>query len=405
MHRGRKQLGFKLPKELGSGTINPIPVKEHPNTLNKITLSSASTIECYNYTGHVIRTYDHMGVCLTHAPITTSPEIPEFVGCFVIKKQLEINDKTQAYQTSWYQEDSKYFQTGNPTDEYSKTVTEIINRYRGLSRRIAGHYFKLSYTELNENEGSIYVRAVDLVVVDDTNKNSIIHPNSKQYMDIMIDRLYDANHTYTIEINDPNGSGEPYYVNLNGKVFAIQPTMNDYVGDGARIVYKPPNEPSQTIAVSSMDENELKNIGIFKNYSDADNYGKQYDLKLAELERETQLGKAELAKNTVDNKTQLDNLETTHKLTKILADMQALNQQAENDRIKSENEKAKHARELEKLERDLIIQQENHRREIENMRMKDYYDHRSHERKDSSEMVKFLPVLVGAGIAAFALLK
>jgi hypothetical protein len=37
--------------------------------------------------------------------------------------------------------------------------------------------------------------------------------------------------------------------------------------------------------------------------------------------------------------------------------------------------------------------------------MKDYYEDRSYERKDSSEIVKFLPLMVGGALALFSIMK
>lgn len=397
----KRRTSYRIPRELGQDQLKVDAVKDNDVQLSKRFLSSKTEIECYNFTGRVIRTYDHMGVCCIHKPLTTTPDTPEFIGCFVMKKRYEIHDDTQVVHNV----SERHLTLSEEAERYAEDVVRDINRSRGFSRRSIGHYFKIKYADMTRNGGSIYVKATDLVIVDETYQDVVVHPNSKAYLDMCIEQLYDSAHTYSIEINDPQGTGDPYYVNLNSQVFEIKPTRDVNIGDGVKIVFKEPNSPARTVHTSNLEEDNLKAIGIFKNYRDADQYGKRFDLQLAEIEKETQLTKAQVDNQSTKNKLVLDEQSTENKLLEILSKMQLLDKQTSTDDVKWEAERMKHEREMEKMQNELKLQRENHQRDIENMRMKDYFDTRSHYRKDSSEALKFLPVLVGGVLAAFALLK
>lgn len=398
----KRRTSCRIPPEPKTDQLKVSVVRDNDVQLNKRFLSSKMEIECYNFTGRTIKTYDHTGVCCIHKPITTTADNPEFIGCFVMKKRYEINEQTQVT----YSEGEQTLSLSQEAEKYAEEVIREINRSRGLTRRSAAHYFTIKITDLNLNEGVIYVKSTDLVVVDESkHRGTIVHPNSKAYMDMRIDQLYDSAHTYSIEINDPRGPGAPFFVSLNDKVFEVVPTRDTNVGDGAKIVYKQPHQPAVTVAYSSLEPDELAKIGIFKDYSDADKYGKRFEIKLAELEQQTQLAKHEGALQIAENKQSIDDQATSNKLTTLLTEMIGLQQQSLLDRDKREGEWDKLERERNKAIQDAELLKEKHRRELEDMRMKDYYENRSYSRKDSSEGLKFLPILVGGIVAAVALIN
>jgi hypothetical protein len=62
-------------------------------------------------------------------------------------------------------------------------------------------------------------------------------------------------------------------------------------------------------------------------------------------------------------------------------------------------------REREEAKRELILEREKSDMSLRQLKMKDYYEDRSYERKDSSEIVKFLPLMVGGALALFSIMK
>jgi hypothetical protein len=79
---------------------------------------------------------------------------------------------------------------------------------------------------------------------------------------------------------------------------------------------------------------------------------------------------------------------------------------------KQELANAQYAKDLEKIEREkeearreLVYEREKAEMSLRQLKMKDYYEDRSYERKDSSEIVKFLPLMVGGALALFSIMK
>ena len=53
----------------------------------------------------------------------------------------------------------------------------------------------------------------------------------------------------------------------------------------------------------------------------------------------------------------------------------------------------------------MVYEREKAEMSLRQLKMKDYYEDRSYERKDSSEIVKFLPLMVGGALALFSIMK
>jgi hypothetical protein len=60
---------------------------------------------------------------------------------------------------------------------------------------------------------------------------------------------------------------------------------------------------------------------------------------------------------------------------------------------------------MEQSQRDRTIEQEKYERTLSKLRNEDYYENRSYNRKDSNEALKSLPLILGAGMALFAIMK
>lgn len=397
----KKRTTCRIPTEPKPDLVKPEFITDEDFRLSKRFLSTTTQIECYNFTGHVVKTLDHMGVCCIHQPITTTPDSPEFIGCFVIRKRYELGERTLISRSH----DTEAMELSEREEGYIDEVMTKINRKRGMSRRCVSHYLKVRHRDLLAAGGLMYVRVPDLVIIDESFGGIAIHPNSKKYLNMQLEHLQAQSHIYSIEINDSAGEGQPYYVNLNGKVFTINPTKDINFADGVKIIYKEPNLPARVVHRSSLVDEELKNIGVFKNYRDADQYGKKFDLELARLENETALAKAHADEVSAKNKLLIDEQTTENKMNEILLKMNLITQQSVAEIEKHNADQLKNQQTIEKLQAELVIQREEHQRSLESMRMKDYYDYRAYERKDSSELVKFFPVLLGAGLAAFAILK
>lgn len=396
----RKTRSVKMPKPIKSDEVSKV-------NLNNLRLerrfqTSKVKIECYNFTGRTIRTYDQSGLCLVHPTLTTTSGYKELNGQFVMCRQVSIHDETQAYQVENHAADSVFHDGENCNDD---EFVGNLNRFKTLSRRNSSLYYAVSFKDIEEAGGGLYIGQVDMVVCDAAVRERFIHPSSSEYFDRKIEQLYDGSHTYSVEINDAKGESGPYFVNLNGQVFEIAATKDQALGDYARIIFKPPKQPAVTIAQSSLDEKELSTIGVFKKYSDADQYAEKHQIRIAELEREIQLSKATHDNHVLKSKTIVDERSSEHKLRELDLKLSSLEKQTTAEAAKAQFEMEKNLREKEKLELDIAREREKHNRDIEEMRMKYHYEAQSYQRKDSSEIVKFIPAIFGAGLAVFALLK
>lgn len=393
-----------FPKKTGSKSVGVEVNPKEPRVLNKRHMSSTTTTECYNFTGMVIKTLDHMGFCTIHNPQTTAPDERAYIGCFVVKRIGSVSDSAQVVDMSDAVKGSKYEDFNS--DVFNDILLNINHKNREeIRRRTSTVIYSIPHTAITKNDGSMYVRDVDLVLFNDKCKHEIIHPNSPRALDVHIDQLYSSAHTYSIEINDPNGTGLPFYINLNDRVFEIKPTQNISLGEEVRVVFKAPNQQAETIYLGTIDDDNLSKIGIFRNYMDADKYGDKLDIIKSQQELETINAKAELERTKVTTAQQTTDIKLTGEYKALELKLNELDQKSKLAEAQFKADLEKRDREAIEAKRDLILEREKSEMSMHQLRAKDYYEYRSHERKDSSEGLKMLPVLVGGALAMFALLK
>lgn len=393
-----------FPKVIGSKNVHVEVNPKEAKVLNKRHLSASVTLEFYNFTGQTIKTLDHLGLCTIHKPLTTSPDERSFIGCFVIKRISSVNDSAQVVEMSDAVKGSRFAEFNEQM--FNELLLNINHKSREeIRRRTSSAYFSIAHTLISKNGGSIYVRDVDIVVFNDKCTHEIIHPNSPRAIDAHIDQIYSASHTYSIEINDPENSNCPFYINLNDRVFTIKPTCNPNLGEEVRIVFKAPNEQAETIYLGIIDETELAKIGVFRNYMEADKYGEKLEIFKSQQEIELAQAKANLEKTKVDSAKETSDIKLTAEYKNLELKISEMTLKQEQAELAYKAELEKRDRDNEQAKRDLILERERSELQMQQLKMKDYYEYRSHERKDSSEGLKMLPVLAGGALALFALLK
>jgi hypothetical protein len=105
-------------------------------------------------------------------------------------------------------------------------------------------------------------------------------------------------------------------------------------------------------------------------------------------------------------KEELLNLE--HQIQVEKAELARERQQHEKEMLDKEKalKEAEEARDRNARVIDEMRSEQEHRQKLERERVKDYYEDRSYERKDSNETLKFLPTLIlGIGAAVAAVFK
>lgn len=395
-----------LPKRAGTSRVKAeIRTAVDDKKIGKRHLSSTLTIECFNFTGQTIKTLNHLGLCTVHPPTSTSPEERTFIGCFVVRRRFEVSDDTQV--TEMYDSVRGSNRIPATPEEFINELLIDINHHArsSLTRRDSTVYYSLTSTALADNGGTIFIPDVDLMVISDKHYHEVVHPNSPKALDLHVEQLYNAAHTYSIEINDPDHGDKPFYVNLNERVFEIIPTQNEYIGEEVRISFKAPNSQAETIYLGKIDDDALAKIGLFRKYADADKYREKLEVLQQELNLENVLAKAKL------EETKATTTEATLE-AKLRAEMASVEAKILELTQKSEITQMQHLKDLEKFEREkneahreLIFEREKNEMALRQLKTKDYYEDRSYTRKDSSEALKFLPIFVGGALALFSIMK
>lgn len=395
-----------LPKRAGSSKVKAeVKTGADSKKIGRRHLSSSLTIECFNFTGQTIKTLNHLGLCTIHPPNSTSPEERSFIGCFVVRRRSEVSDGTQI--TEMYDSVRGTGRVASTSEDFiNELLVDINHRARdSLSRRDSTVYYSVSVNAITENAHHVYIPDLDLIVMSERCNPEIVHPNSPKAIDLHLEQMYDASHTYSIEINDPLNGDKPFYVNLNDRVFEIVPTKNEYLGEEVRITYKSPNAPATTIYLGSLDEEALEKVGLFRKYADADKYREKLELLQQQLALEgvkaksnLELTKATTAEATLDAKLSAELKTLELKLVELTQKSELANQQHIKDMEKFE-------RERDEARRELMLEREKSEMNMRQLRAKDYFEDRSYHRKDSSEVIKFLPMFVGGALALFSIMK
>ena len=395
-----------LPKRAGTSKVKTeVKTGTDSKKIGRRHLSSALTIECFNFTGQTIKTLNHLGLCTIHPANTTAPDERAFIGCFVIRRRCEVSDDTQI--TEMYDSVRGTNRASAPMEDFiNDLLIDINHRARdSLSRRDSTVYYSVSATSIAENNGNIYIPDLDLVVISERCNQEIVHPNSPKALDLHMQQMYDAAHTYSIEINDPINGDKPFYVNINDKVFEIIPTKNEYLGEEVRITFKAPHKQAETIYLGVIDDAELEKIGLFRKYADADKYREKLEVLQQQLNLENTMAKAKL-ENTKATTTEAGlEAKLNVELRTLEAKMQEMTQKQELVNAQYIKDLEKIEREKEEARRELVYEREKAEMSLRQLKMKDYYEDRSYERKDSSEIVKFLPLMVGGALALFSIMK
>ena len=260
---------------------------------------------------------------------------------------------------------------------------------------------------LKQYDGAIFIRELGVVIATPGVARRTLNPLSPEY------RLsHSTNDTqgfvYRIFANDPTGvEYDTRYVNINESVYKV-PVYSDpamvagvYVSRGL-----PPHGEEHTDADLLLDHYDFEEadekLNLFDNPNDAKNYmgleGKRQENKLKQLEHDlkvhTHQSKMEMDQAQVeftkiknqmelDHKREINKIETEYKtkITQLKSQIEDLKAKAD-ARASVLKEKADHYDEV-------------------SMARKDSYESSSYARKTSSDILKWIPAVVG-GIAACA---
>jgi hypothetical protein len=271
-------------------------------------------------------------------------------------------------------------------DIYLKHYKEVNPSQREI-RCMFEHYF--TEDELKRLGGQFYHHEMD-AVFSLGRAIPFEHPHSSEGQAIAAKDS--ANHVadqygfvFTVEIIDATSKYGERYVCICGQVYKIVPKHGVNKPDGIYIVSSSPTVGKMTtneivIETYAFGEAE-KQLGLFHSYEEALANGDQALARKRELEDLQHKHKLEA------NEMQMDKLKHDREV------------QERDRKIKDlEHERTLRQRELEMRDQELnnIRTRIDHTIEMEKLRLKEMYEKRSFDRKESFELMKYLPIIITA---------
>ena len=242
-------------------------------------------------------------------------------------------------------------------------------------------------TDLNMHNNAVYIKEHDIVVYVPRIGITVIHPTTVSLIlnGLTLQNRNTNDFNFSIKINDPRNMIGNRYLNISGVVYEIVPSRDPAQIEG--VVVSSTNAEGELCHVPMSLEEFEKNIKSYRSYEEAELLGNLEEKAKQELTKELELLKH-------NNAAEAEKLKAS-----------SLQHQAEADRAKQElassqtelkNLEAKHKKEMELLNSQL--DREKSQMEWQSLQRKNYYEERSYDRKDTSELIKFLPMVIGAGL-------
>lgn len=293
----------------------------------------------------------------------------------------------------------------NGTSAADKVIAEVFRN--GYTRRVGGrtqfqYDYHVSPEDIESNGGSLYLTDLDVVVSNLNPDRPDLFPNhpysEASIHSTMLEEDSGVNTVgsfgYSLRIIDSNHIFGERYININKQVFRIPVIDDSTLKDGVYLTssgpatgrrgYVPPTTKRYTF------EEADESLGLYQTMEEARTLGDVF----SEKEREFQEYKLQNKRDEEELRKQKTQREAEFDRQKHELERQKAQDQAEVDRGK---------RQLEERERALKEEMSRweHERQMESIRRKDWAEERSTQRKDSSEMVKYLPAIFTGVLALF----
>ena len=268
-----------------------------------------------------------------------------------------------------------------------------------FSQKVYSLDYHISLEEIETRGGSLYLTTLDRVISTLTGHLVPHHPLSEVYLrNVAVETNPDVNNVdsfgYSIKIYDTLGQYGERYVNINQQAYRIPVIANSILPDGVYLTSSGAvtgNTPFPKPISKRFNFEEADTIlRLYKTVETALAFGDEFaekekalkEMAIQQKEREYAL-KQEKIQREMEFETFKQNVER---------------QRLEEDAIRKQEE-ARMASKLSQLKEE--ISQLEHQRTLEMLQKKDHYEYRSLERKESSEVVKFLPTIITGALAIF----
>lgn len=290
----------------------------------------------------------------------------------------------------------------NSSSPASKAMARVIQQ-GGVSYRHGQTSYELDFfvalSDVEDNGGGIYLEDLDRVVSTLNGPHIPLHPHSEVAVrnrlveeDDTINRV--ASFGLSLRIVDSRGAFGDRYVNIHGQVYKVPSVRESTLPDGVYLTSSGPveGEVRYTKPVSkrySFEEADQE-LKLYRTVEAARTYGDE----IAQRERELKEWGVSLKEK--EQKLRDEKIQRDYEFEKLKQQLDR--EQAEEESIRKQQE-ARAQQRMAQLKEE--IAELEHKRNVEMLQRKDVYETRSMERKESQEMVKFLPAVVTGALALF----
>lgn len=274
---------------------------------------------------------------------------------------------------------------------------------------------------LNAYKG-VYVTNVDLVLSVDKLAHLIRHPLSE--FGLLEERFKEmtsrAGSSFTIEVVDNDHELLPRFCYLANRLFKMTPVVDNTRESGIYFTIDQKTDGVHDLETFKYSLADAESVGLFKTKEEAISAGDLKALRqeeIAKLNHENTKQKIELENLKLEN-TRIENelnkaiQDMDLKIKQLEKDNKLLDQQYQQEKIKADQEKTKaeqeyqrekikYEQEAQKAKADYEARKAEY--EARKMKLEEEYSQRSYERKDNSEALKTLGIVVATGLSIIAL--
>lgn len=327
--------------------------------------------------------------------VTIPPSTPRFGRDFIVRVSITYTKEVNV----------NIDRVSHGRSPASQVLMEVLSggivNHRGntLTHRLDYH---VEASDIERNGGNIYLTNLDVVLSNwNPARPDLIpdHPCSNAGVrNAMIENDPAINNVgafgYGIRIVDPVGRYGDRYININNRVYRVPVIRDSSIQDGVYVTSSGTTEYSGGYARPESKRYDFEEadeaLGLYGSVEAAKTLG---DVN-AQRERELEEFKLNVKRENEQLKAEKQRRD---------AEYEEFRRNLEKDR---QDEEARVQREERRLkERETRLKEEmaelEHRRTLRTIERKDTYEERSHNRKDTSEMVKFLPAVFTGLLALF----
>lgn len=254
---------------------------------------------------------------------------------------------------------------------------------------------------LRGSDNSLYLEQLDLTIACNGEELNATHPYSPDGQFLLRSRI-NMGWGFQILINDPNQEYGNRYININNRVYLVPAVIDMSVRPGVWLYHNGSIDFSEDIVNSDKSEwfdfaEADTAIGLYTTAALARDHGDSQSTFKKDLENKVLISKNEQLNLTHQLK------QKEHENEMLSAEQKRL--QLEYQQRLAEFEKAQKERdyELSRVKHELEMQK--YDREHRNRNMQDYYEERSYKRKDTNEFLKWVPTIIGAGLAIVGIMR